>query len=33
MFGPYVHNIDPIIAKVGGVYLLTYPHNRVHSLC
>ena len=24
MFGPYVHNIDPIIAKVGGVYLWWY---------
>ena len=24
MFGPYVHNIDPIIADVGGVYLWWY---------
>ena len=24
MFGPYVHNIDPIIAEVGGVYLWWY---------
>ena len=24
MFGPYVHNIDPIIAQVGGVYLWWY---------
>ena len=24
MFGPYAHNIDPIIAKVGGVYLWWY---------
>ena len=21
MFGPYVHNIDPIIAEIGGFYL------------
>ena len=24
MFGPYVHNVDPIIAEVGGVYLWWY---------
>jgi phosphatidylglycerol:prolipoprotein diacylglycerol transferase len=24
MFGPYVHDIDPIIAQIGGVYLWWY---------
>ena len=24
MFGPYVHNIDPIFAEIGGVYLWWY---------
>ncbi len=24
MVGPYIHNIDPVIADIGGVYLWWY---------
>ena len=29
MLGPYIHNIDPIVADVGGVHLWWYRTTRV----
>ncbi len=32
MFGPYVHDIDPIIASIGGLHLWWYGFSYTAGL-